>query len=86
MLHSEIVEMHKEATGETIAIRESSRIWSHNDVESVEMFTARIESAYVELLKKYEGKNILIVSHGGVYRALNRFINNLDYEEAYYQV
>lgn len=50
------------------------------------MFTRRIETAYRELLEKYEGKNILIVSHGGVYRALNRFIFNLDYEEAHYRI
>ena len=44
--------------------------------ESHEVFCARIKSFLDELVSS--NKNILIVSHGGVYRAMYKIINNLN--------
>ena len=44
--------------------------------ESIEEFCKRVSSFYNEI--KTSNKNILIVSHGGVYKALYKTINNLD--------
>jgi broad specificity phosphatase PhoE len=44
--------------------------------ESHEVFCNRVKSFYDEI--KNSTENILIVSHGGVYRALYKIINNLD--------
>ena len=43
--------------------------------ESHEMFCARVKSFLDEIINSTE--NILIVSHGGVYRAIYKIINNL---------
>ena len=44
--------------------------------ESYEELCARVESFFKEI--ENSDKNILIVSHGGVYRAIYRYLNNLE--------
>lgn len=44
------------------------------DAEPYEDFVYRVEEALNEYLEKFEGKNIMIVAHAGVFRALHRAI------------
>lgn len=44
--------------------------------ESYEELCARVESFFKEI--ENSDKNILIVSHGGVYRAIYRYLNNIE--------
>ena len=48
------------------------------DGESLSGFLKRIEEAQEMLLKKYAGKKILVVTHGGVVMALHGIVFNLD--------
>ena len=48
----------------------------HFGGESHEMFCSRVVSFFKEIENTSE--NILIVSHGGIYRALYKYLNNLD--------
>ena len=43
--------------------------------ETVEQFCERVESFYKEI--ENSNKDILIVAHGGVYRAIYKYINNI---------
>lgn len=46
-----------------------------NNGESLKALCDRVESVYKEI--ESLNKNVLIVSHGGVYRALYRYLNNI---------
>ncbi|MBP8016717.1 isoleucine--tRNA ligase [Candidatus Gracilibacteria bacterium] len=60
------------------------RIIKTNALEIIKDFEERAHSGYKILQEKYKGKNILLVSHGGVFRALNKYIHDLHEEKAYY--
>ncbi len=52
--------------------------------EILKDFEDRVEEWYKEIQEKYKWKNVLIVSHWWVFRVLNKYINNLNEEKAYY--
>lgn len=58
----------------------------YNKVEDVADFDKRVVEAYSEIEKKYKWKNVLIIAHTGVFRPINRYINNLDFDDAHYKL
>jgi len=66
--------------------RELTKVYRNNTEENIEKFIARVEEWYKEVEKKYSGKNVLIVSHWWVFRPINRYLNNLSIDEAFYWV
>jgi len=62
------------------------RIYRNNSEENLESFIKRVEQWYKKLEEKYTWKDILVVSHGWVSRAINKYLNNLNVEEAFYEV
>lgn len=44
--------------------------------ESVQFFKQKIQNFFKEVTQKYNGKTILLVAHGGVYRIIDHIINN----------
>ncbi len=64
--------------------RELTRVYRNNSEENIEQFEQRIIAWYKEIEEKYAWKNVLIVAHGWVFRPINKYINNLTSEIAYY--
>lgn len=84
MFHHDIVEEHFQRTGERIEIRHSSKIWAYDESAETEVeFCERLERWHADLVERYAGKKILVVAHGGNFRALNRHLRSLDHEEAF---
>lgn len=82
--HKEIVEEHERLTGERIEIRHSSRIWSRDEsAETVADYVERHARLHADLVERYKGKKILVVAHGGTFRAFNQTLRDLDHEEAF---
>lgn len=52
---------------------------SYEDGESPLAFYERVKSAYEKILKKYDGKKILLVTHGGVITVIQCLINGWQY-------
>lgn len=46
--------------------------------ESLLQLSHRVYSALEDIISKYNGKNVLIVSHGGVCRVIETYFNDLD--------
>ncbi|MDD4152016.1 MAG: DUF5915 domain-containing protein [Candidatus Gracilibacteria bacterium] len=63
-----------------------TKVYRNNKEEPLDKFKERVINGYKNLEEKYEGKNVLLVSHGGVFRPINKYINNLTEEEAFYGV
>ena len=51
--------------------------------ETIRQFNERITKALLKLEKEYPEKNVLLVTHGGVVMIINRYYNNLSFEEMY---
>lgn len=49
--------------------------------ESLLQLSHRVYSALDDIISRYKGKNILIVSHGGVCRVIETYFNNMTTEE-----
>jgi len=49
--------------------------------ESLLELSHRVYSALDSIIEKYDGKNVLIVSHGGVCRIIETYFNNLTTNE-----
>ncbi len=60
--------------------------WKYNKVEDVALFDKRVIEAYKEIEEKYSWKNILIIAHTWVFRPINRYINNIDFEDAHFKL
>ena len=56
----------------------------NNGIESVEEFDARVLEAYRDIIRTYEGKNILIVGHNGTIRPILREMYDLSLEDAHF--
>jgi len=69
--------------GIKIDYSKSSHVQITHEWENLEDIHNRVSDGYQKLLQKYQGKRILIVSHGWVYRPLLRFTKGLSLEEAY---
>ena len=65
--------------------RWNSNFSLHDSVETPEQVYERVANFYEEILPKYEGKNILIVAHGGIARMTHFYFNgkpqNNDYTD-----
>lgn len=79
MSHDEIIKKYNCKNN-----RELSRIYRNNSEENVLEFEKRVIDWYKLVEEKYAWKNILIVSHGGVFRPINKYINNLTTDEAFF--
>lgn len=66
--------------------RELTVIYRNNKLEWVIDFSKKVIDWYKSLEEKYAWKNILIVSHWGVFRPINQYINDLTLEQAFYEV
>jgi len=53
--------------------------------ESDEVFEERVLGVYQKIEQEYAGKNILIVSHGGVIRPINGYVHHLSREFMYFK-
>lgn len=62
------------------------KIYRNNKVENLEQFENRVLEAYREISSKYEWKNVLLVSHGWTFRVINKYLNNLSFDDAYINV
>ncbi len=63
-----------------------TRVYRNNSEENSQSFEKRVLEWYLNVEKKYEWKNVLIVAHGWVFRPINKYINNLTHDEAFYWV
>ncbi|MCW8329138.1 histidine phosphatase family protein [Photobacterium sp. SDRW27] len=53
--------------------------------ESLEEFDSRIQAAWSSLLDEYQGKRILLVTHGGVIKQILRLVLDMPKSEGYLQ-
>jgi len=68
-----------------VEVRHSSHIWSQDDSgETRDAFCERIAIWYDRIIAEFSGKRILVVSHGGVFRALNKHVQGISYEDAFH--
>lgn len=51
--------------------------------ETIREFERRVLMGVKEIMDQYKGQNVLIVCHGFVARILNKYFNQLDYDEMY---
>lgn len=58
----------------------------NNKAESIEEFDERVTTAFKDITRQYEGKNILIVGHSGTIRPILRELYDLDIEEAHFSL
>lgn len=66
--------------------RELTKVYRNNSEENIINFEKRVIEWYKKMEAKYLWKNVLIISHGGVFRCINKYLNNLEDEVAYYGV
>lgn len=66
--------------------RELTKIYRNNSQEPLKLFEERVLKWYKNIETKYRWKNILIVSHGWVFRPINKYLNNLTDDQAFYWV
>lgn len=66
-------------------VPERARVYRNNSVENIEQFDLRNKKAYEQILEKYKWKKVLIVAHGGNFRSIAKYLNNLTDEEAYFE-
>lgn len=81
MTHAEIREKYNCKSNS-----ELTRTYRNNKEEPLEKFEKRINDGFKNIETKYEWKNVLLVSHGWVFRPINKYINNLSDDDAYYNV
>ncbi len=81
MSHKEIIEKYNCKNKSDL-----SKVYRNNSEENVINFVKRVEKWYKKLEHQYKSKNILVISHGWVSRAINKYINNLSIDEAFYKV
>jgi isoleucyl-tRNA synthetase len=62
--------------------RKKTKMKEYNWVEDVTEFDARVSTAYKDIARQYEWKNILIVGHSGTFRPIIRELYDLDLDEA----
>ena len=81
MSHAEIREKYWDKIKKYV-----SEVYRNNSSEPLEKFIERVTKWYKKLEEKYAWKNILLVSHWGVARVINKYLNNLEIEEAFYDL
>lgn len=81
---TEIEAFYREKTGKELNHDLYYKIaYEHGGGETEEAHQARIECAINEFISLYPGKRILVVAHGGTFRAFNTHFFNLSIEEGY---
>ena len=65
---------------EIIDVWNYKRNVSYNGIEPFQSFAKRIYEFLDEIISKYSGKRILIVSHGGVFAPMYLYFNNIPLE------
>ena len=66
-------------------ITEVQKAYRNNKKENVVQFYQRVVECYKDIQRKYPNKNILIVSHWWVFRALSKHVRNISTQEAFYE-
>lgn len=86
--HQEIMDTYNTKHGTNIPCTpETVRpIYRENSTENTAQFEKRIMEAYADILKKYEGKRILIVGHAGTSKPILKNYFGKTHEEAYFQI
>ena len=81
---TEVEDWYQEKTGKTLAGKFHYRAaYEHGGGEHEENHQKRVERAIKEIIKKFPGKRVLVVAHGGTSRAFNIHFFNLSMEEGY---
>ncbi len=66
-----------------VDFRRKTKSKEYNGAEDVTEFNARVTTAYKDIQRAYEGKNILIVGHNGTFRPIIRDMYDLSMDEAF---
>ena len=80
----EIANEYKIDVTDTYTLRTIYKNKKHNWIEWIEDFEKRVLWEYHKIEKEFDEKNVLIVAHAGTFRPINKYLNNLTKEEAYY--
>ncbi len=84
MKHTDIVELHFQETGNRVEMKNSGSIYfGDNSIESELEFCARVQEWLQNELPKYADENVLIVAHGGVFRAATQYFENVPHKIAF---
>lgn len=90
MTHSEVRQYAKKEYGLDLkAGYETKKFFKdgkYNKAEDVTEFDDRVVTAYKDIEEKYKGKNVLVVGHTGVFRPINRYLTDIDFETAHYEL
>lgn len=82
--HAEIEAWYKEKTGKEMDGPHHYQVASeYGGGESKEIHQVRVRKAIDDIVAKYPGKRVLIVAHGGTFRAFNIHFFNLSIEEGF---
>lgn len=88
MTHNEIIKYAKKEYNLDLELGASVKRFfkdgKYNKVEDVVDFDKRVLECYKEIEEKYKWKNVLIVAHSGTFRPINRYINDIDLDNAHY--
>ncbi len=84
MSHKEVEAWYKTKTGKDLDGPHHYRAaYEYGGGEKEDDHQSRIEKAIDEMISKYPGKKILVVAHGGTFRAFNTHFFNLTMEQGY---
>lgn len=90
MTHDEVRQYAKEKFNLTLIwVEETRRFFKdfkYNKAEDLWKFDERIKDLILEIQEKYKWKNVLLVAHNWTYRPINRYLNNLDFDDAHYNI
>lgn len=88
MTHNEIIKYAKKEYNLDLELWASVKRFfkdgKYNKVEDVVDFDKRVLECYKEIEEKYKWKNVLIVAHSWTFRPINRYINDIDLDNAHY--
>ncbi len=81
---ADIVEQHFQETGERVELSNAGSIYFGDaSVESEAQFCERVGKWLQTELPKYADKRVLVVAHGGVFRAVTHYFEHIPYEIAF---
>ena len=84
MSHVEIEAWYKEKTGKDLGGPYHYRAaYEHGGGEHENAHQARVEAAIYNISMTHPGKNILVIAHGGTFRAFNTHFFNLTMDQGY---
>ncbi len=69
--YADVIAEHNAATGQSLDVKHAAEIcFADDSIETEEQFANRIKHWLTSELPKFADKNVLIVAHGGVYKAV----------------